>query len=368
MIIDVHCHYALTCRQATVTDRFSFEPATTSSGPAFDSFVSPRMRWRLTGRLLQWLLGFGWRRRDPQELDRQLENWYARHLLAPGPVDRVVLLAFDAYHDRDGRRPPPPAARCHLGSDMYTSNTLIRELCRRFPDRFLFGASVHPYRENAVDCVDEVFEAGACLLKWMPLHQNIDCHDPRTIALMRHCARLGLPVLVHYGEEFTLSTQHEQYRPIDPLLDVLRRLRREGAMPTTIVAHVGTPVYPWGDRRPFKLLVSAMLGEFADAPLYADISALTAWSKTGWLRRLARRQELHGRLLFGTDFPVPLAMPRLRRLLGRNFRDIAGEPSWPQRAVRIYRHCGFNEIVFHRAATLLPNVGFFRRELLAAMV
>jgi predicted TIM-barrel fold metal-dependent hydrolase len=368
LIIDVHCHYTLTCREARVADRFSFEPAATSGGPEFDSFISPRLRRGLVGRLLQGLLGFGWRRRDPQELDRELENWYAQHLLAPGPVDRVVLLAFDAYHDRDGRRPPVPSARSHLGSDMYTSNTLIRELCRRHPDRFLFGASVHPYRPNAIECVDEVFQAGACLLKWIPLHQNIDCQDPRTIRLMQHCARLGLPVLVHYGEEFTLSTQHEQYRPIDPLLEVLRRLRRQGAMPTTIVAHAATPVYPWGDRRPFKSLVSAMLGEFADAPLYADISAMTAWSKTGWLRRLARRQELHGKLLFGTDFPVPPAMPRLRRLIGHRFRDIAAEVSWPHRILRVYRHCGFNEIVFHRAATLLPNVGFFQGQSQPAVV
>jgi len=360
MIIDIHCHYTLTQRRAAAAaDRFSFEPAEVNGQPAFDACLAPRVLHRLTWRAMQWLLGFDRRLGPGPELDERLAAWYERHLLATGPIDRCALLAFDAYHDDDGCRPPFPSSRREHGSDMYTSNSLIRAQCRQHPGRYLFGASVHPYRANAVACVDEVFAAGACLLKWIPLHQNIDCRDPRTIAVLRRCAELGLPLLVHYGPEFTLATQHRRYVSIGPFLDVLRQLRREGCMPTVIVAHVATPVMPLGSRRPHHALVNALLGEFADAPLYADISALTAWGKVEWLRRLAGMQELHGKLLFGTDFPVPLAMLRLRRRLGPAYPRVAGEPSWPQRTLHIYRHVGFNEIVFHRAATLLPNVDFF---------
>jgi hypothetical protein len=133
-------------------------------------------------------------------------------------------------------------------------------------------------------------------------------------------------------------------------------------MPTTIIPHLATPVTPLGHRRSFGILVAALLGEFADAPLYADISALTAWGKIGALRRIARMPALHPKLLFGSDFPVPLATPRLRADLGRAYRRIASVPSWPQRAVHIYRHLGFNEIVFHRAAMLLPNLDYFTRQ------
>ena len=133
-------------------------------------------------------------------------------------------------------------------------------------------------------------------------------------------------------------------------------------MPPTIVAHLATPVTPFGEWNSFRTLIEALLGEFADAPLYADIAALTAWSKTRWLRGIARRQHLHPKLLFGTDFPVPLALPCLRRELGQAYRQVAAEPSWPQRALQVYRHLGFNEIVFHRAAELLPNLDAFARE------
>lgn len=359
MIIDVHCHYTFSRREARPGTRFSFEPAEQNGRPALDSYVAPRKAAGFLWRQWQKLLGLDPRLAVGEPLDRAMDGLYERHLLAPGPIDRFVLLAFDAYHDDAGRRPPPPTRRGERGSDIYTSNSLVRAACQGRPDRFLFGASVHPYRENAVACVEEVFAAGACLLKWLPLHQNIDVDDPRTRDVLRCCARLGLPVLVHYNEEFTLSTQHPKLRPIAPLLAALRALRAEGAMPPVIVAHVATPVTPFGHWRDFHELLAALEGEFADAPLYADISALTTLGKIDFLRRVVRRQDLHGKLLFGTDFPVPPVLFRLRRELRREYAAIAADPSWPQRIARAYRCCGFNEIVFHRAAEVLPNVRAF---------
>lgn len=356
MIIDIHCHCTFTRLEAQPDGRFSFEPAEEHGRPALDSYVAPRalrsLRWRLLG------LYFGlrpWERAGPQ-LDARLTEFYAQHLYGPGPVERVVLLALDAYHDAEGRRLPPPRTRAEPGSDIYSSNSFIHRLCRERPDRLLFGASVHPYRPNAVACVEEVFARGACLLKWLPLHQNIDIADPRTLAVLRCCAKLGLPILVHYGEEFTLATQHPEYQSVTALLDVLRRLRREGCMPITIVAHVATPVTPFGQRHSHEALVAALLEEFADAPLYADLAALTSWGKAGLLRALVRRQDLHAKLLFGSDFPVPLALPLLRRALGAEYAEIRATGSWVQQAARVYRRLGFNEIVFHRAAELLPNL------------
>lgn len=363
MVIDIHCHCTFCRRPAQVADRFSFEraPAGPAAGDAllptaFDSCISPRALARLSWRLARRVFGC-----PPagEALDRRLAAEYERHLKPGDPVQRFVLLAFDAVHDDEGRCPPLPQPGARFGSDIYTSNSLIRDLCRRHPDRFLFGASVHPYRADAEACVEEVFAAGACLLKWLPLHQNIDVRDPRAQAVLRRCAALGLPVLVHYGEEFTLTTHRPALRALEPLLETLRGLRRAAALPPVIVAHVATPATPLGSRRPHRLLVAALLGEFADAPLYADLAALTTWTKAPYLRRLARRQELHGKLLFGSDFPVPPLLGRLRRDLGRDARRLAAVPSWPQRAALACRRLGLGEIVFRRAAALLPHVEFF---------
>lgn len=364
MIIDVHCHYTFTRQRPEAGERFSFEPAPAEHDTAaplrptdFDSYVSSRATARVSWRLVRWWLGYP---PPGADLDRRLAAGYQRHLLvADGPVERFVLLAFDAVHDDDGHCVGVPQRPGVLGSDIYTANTLIRERCRAQPGRFLFGASVHPYRADAPACVEEVFAAGACLLKWLPLHQNIAPSDPRTIAVLRKCAALGLPVLLHAGDEFSLATQRPAYRPVGPWLQALRALRADGSMPPVIFAHVATPVMPWGDRASHRLLIDALLGEFADAPLYADLSALGAWTKVGYLRRLARRPELHGKLLFGSDFPVPTGLWGIRRELGRDYPRLAAMESWPQQAAAAYRRLGFDEIVFHRAAELLPNVDHF---------
>ncbi len=354
MIIDVHCHYTLTARRASeAIERFSFERPGRSGIAAYDSCVSPRFARSLAWRLMRVAADLPPTIRPSGALDARLEDLYARHLHAGGIIDRFVLLAFDAYHTDAGERPPLPVRRDQRGSDIYTSNSLIRALCRAHPGRFLFGASVHPYRRDAVACVEEVAAAGAVLLKWLPLHQNISPHDPRTLDVLRGCARLGLPVLIHCGAEFTLATQHPAYMPFEPWLEALRRLRGEGRMPRTIIAHIATPVLPWQERRSHKLLVRALRGEFADAPLYADISALTAWGKVGWLRKIAAMQDLHAKLLFGTDFPVPVALPRLRGVLRGCYDEVRRIRSWPQQAARICQIAGFCDIVFHRAAKLL---------------
>lgn len=385
MIIDVHCHYTLTRHVARDAERFSFEPlndrqqgalaatdAATRGGmgaspvpnadhtptnfeppTSFDSCVSPRALNRLAWRVMRHVMGLTQPPGD--ELDARLAAAYSQHLQAPGPIDRYVLLAFDAYHDDRGRRPPLPARGDEFGSDIYTSNTLIRHLCRKHPSRFLFGASIHPYRENALACLDEVFASGACLVKWLPLHQNIDVRDERTQAFMRRCAALSLPLLVHYSEEFTLTTQHPELQPIEPLLDILRRLRREGCMPPVIVAHVATPALPFGETASHEALLDALTGEFDDAPLYADISALAVWSKHRFMRRLAAMQHLHHKLLFGTDFPVPPWIAPLRRDLGRCYEAARRERSWAQRTALALRAMGFNEIVFHQAPRILAN-------------
>ncbi len=373
MIIDVHCHYTLTARRRSADiARFSFEPlppvgsdaAREPDHPdAYDSCVSPRFARSLAWLGMRLCAGFHGPAQPSKSLDQELTAFYERHLLADeGPVNRFVLLAFDHYHTHDGRRPALPRERLSPGSDIYTSNSLVRALCRRHPRHFLFGASIHPYRPEALAALDEVAAAGACLVKWIPLHQNVDVRDARTRAFLRRCAELRLPLLVHYSEEFTLRTQHLEHRPIAPLLEVLRDLRREGCMPTVIVAHLATPVTPLGEWRSHRLLLDALRGEFADAPLYADISALTVWGKVDFLRTIVRAQDLHARLVFGSDFPVPLALPRLRRELGRDFARVSAVGSWPQQAALVFRRAGFNEIVMQRASEILPNVDYFVRE------
>lgn len=359
MVIDVHCHVGFSARPvATTIPRFSFEAFGSRGSPGYDSYLSPRMLDRLAWRFVKRWLHVDARRTAGERLDARIDAANARHWSAARSVDRLVLLAFDEYHDDEGCSVGMSLRRSGQGSDLYVSNSLVRSMCEADPNRLLFGASIHPYRSqdgrDACSLLEEVVEAGAVLIKWLPIHQNIRADDPRTVAFLRRAAALDVPLLVHYGGEMSLSCQHREFAGPGPLLRVLRRLRTEGAMPKVIVAHAATPTFAWQSAGGYRELEAALLGEFADAPLYADIAALTSLGRTSWLTRLARRPELHRKLIWGSDWPVPVLLKPLWRTLDRQTRAaIAAEASWIEQSLRVCRAVGFSECVFTQAADVL---------------
>ena len=362
MIVDVHCHLALPARRMTAGGlRFSFEPVGAQGRPGMDAYLPTGMRRGLIWRYFAHRLGLDLHADEPV-LDAQVEDVARAHWLATPSVDRVVLLAFDEYHTDEGvalgavgggagwRARPAP------GSSLYASNSLVRQLCAEHPDKLCFGASIHPYRPHALAAVDEVADAGAVLLKWLPLTQNIDARDPRTQAFVRRLGERGLPLLVHFGGEVTLVTQRPEQQNPQPLLDCLRRLHREGCMPPTIVAHAATPAYPGQAGTCVRQLLDAVRGPLRTAPLYADVAAL--YWRPYWLHRLLRDPTyapLRDRLVFGSDFPVlptALLFPRAR---SRHYRWFATAASWIERSYRILRAVGLPDEAFHRGAEALAS-------------
>lgn len=359
MVIDVHCHVGLSARRAAPdVPRFFFEAAGAAGRPGYDSYFSPRLiaRW-------QWWVMRRWLGIDPSlkagdELDAAIEAFNERHWAEMPGVDRLVLLAFDEYRDDAGGVIGPVEPGGRFGTDLFVSNTFVRSMCSQRPDRYLFGGSIHPYRmhgdRDAVSLLEEVAGAGCVLIKWLPIHQNIRIDDARSVAFLRAAARLGVTMLIHYGGEMSLARQHMEFESPLPLLEVLRKLRAEGSMPVVIVAHVATPSFAWQRSTGFAALVESMLGEFGDDGLYADISALAAPCRTVWLRRLAAMPQSHRKLVWGTDFPIPVLIRPFRRLLDRRTRqELRATASWVERDLRLKRALGFDEGVFNRAAGLL---------------
>lgn len=359
MIIDVHCHVGFSDRRVDRTiRRFSFEAGGALGSPGMDAYFSPRLLARVGWFFIRRQLGLDAGAKHGEGFDARIEAVNRQHWSDAEGVDRLVLLAFDEYHDDSGTAVGAATRRRGTGSDLYVSNSLVRAMCAAQPERFLFGGSIHPYRtqdgRTACDMLGELAGAGAVLIKWLPIHQNIRIDDPRSVAFLAKAAELGMPMLIHYGGEMSLSRQHGEFESPMPLLGVLRGLRADGTMPTVIVAHAATPSFPWQSAAGHHALVEAMLGEFADAPLYADIAALSALGRTGWLRRLAGRRDLHRKLVWGSDYPVPVMLWPYRRCLDREtLREIAASPSWVERSLRVARAIGFDEGVFTQAARIL---------------
>jgi uncharacterized protein len=362
MVIDVHCHVGYSARRIDPTvPRFTFEKNGAPGAPGFDSYLSPRLLNRFAWFFIRRWLGIPRGLPAGDDFDAVLEKIYDRHWSGAPGIDRFVLLAFDEYYDDAGRILGPSQRRAQTGSDLYVSNSLVRALCIARPDRYLFGASLHPYRtegsRDATSMLEELSAAGAVLIKWLPIHQNISAEDPRTVAFLRAAARLKMPMLIHYGGEMSLARQHMEFEHPGPILNVLRSLRADGEMPTVIVAHAATPSFIFQSADGHRQLIDALKSEFADAPLYADISALGAFGRTPWLKRLAADKAVHKKLLFATDFPIPVMLRSFRRLLdGETYARIAAEPSWAEQDLLLKQALGFDSCVFTQAPAIL-NIG-----------
>ena len=357
MIVDVHCHLALPARRVRPeVERFSFEPAGAAGLPGYDAYLPPALRRGLSWRFVGKKLGLDLAAANKERLDRSAEQAFEKHLLSCPGVDRVVLLAFDEYHTDTGIAAEPLDRRRQFtpGSSMYTSNSLVRHFCRRAAQKLLFGASIHPYRPGAIEALDEVRQAGAVLVKWLPLTQNIDPRDERTQAFVRRAGELGIALLIHYGGEVTLPTPHPQLTDPGPMLDLLTRLHREGVMPPTIIAHAATPSFPWQRGPHFHRLIAAMRGDLRAGPLYADISAL--YYRPWWLRKLVhgrRYADVRAKLVFGSDFPVIPSGAFFPWTLAHRWKYIHEHPSWIERSYRLLHSIGVPDEVFERGAKVL---------------
>src|SRR5437762_2489408 len=120
MVIDCHVHISATTHP--------------------HGMVSQRLLKSLPLKFMRWRLGL-----DPAgpAFDAELEALMDRLIGETEGLDAAVVLAFDAVHDREGNF---DRSNTHL----YVTNDYVIELCARHPGRMLFGASIHPYRKDAV--------------------------------------------------------------------------------------------------------------------------------------------------------------------------------------------------------------------------
>jgi uncharacterized protein len=174
-------------------------------------------------------------------------------------------------------------------------------------------ASIHPYRKDALDRLDEAIAKGAVAVKWLPNAQGIDPSLPRCDAFYDKLAQHGVVLLSHAGEEAAVDSAESQ-----DLGDVLRLRRPLDRGVTVVVAHCaglgrGTDLdQPAATERPesFDLFLRLLAEPRYEKTLFGDISAMTQFNRAGRpLRHLLTHPELHPRLVNGSDYPLPAVNP-----------------------------------------------------------
>jgi predicted TIM-barrel fold metal-dependent hydrolase len=258
-------------------------------------FISRKMMRGTLFRFLIWRLGMDVS--HPASANLAYVERLRRELDRSEKIDKAVLLGMDGVYDASGRL---DFAR----TDFLISNSYVLRITREDPDRFLAGVSINPQRRDALEEVERCASEGAALVKVLPNAQCFDTADKRYLPFYRALARHKLPLLSHVGYEFSLVGRDQSAG--DP--ERLRMGLDEGVC--VIAAHGCSHGLFFSEPH----LKTAL--EFARRypRFHIDASALTLPNRVRMLFLLRRHPELHDRLLFGTDYPLPvLAYPALGR-------------------------------------------------------
>ena len=261
---------------------------------------TPENGCRLSRRMLKSPLArfLAWRQRlplhDPETANRRYVENLERELAASRRVGRAVLLAMDGVYDADGRLDEG-------GTEFLISNDHLFAVTRASM-RLLPGVSVNPARADAIDELERCAEKGAVLVKVLPNAQGFDPADRRFVPFYAALARLGFPLLSHVGYEFSLIGRDQSVGDPGRLVSALE----QGV--AVIAAHGCSSGLFFRERHfPTMLDLARRYPNF-----FVDTSALTIPNRVGALFRLRRHPEMFDRLLFGTDYPLPvLAYPSL---------------------------------------------------------
>jgi hypothetical protein len=239
-------------------------------------------------------------------------------------VARAVLLGLDGVYDGAGKL---DEGRTHV----LISNEAVFAACDRRPDVFLPGVSINPRRRDAGDELERCAARGAVLVKFLPNIQGFDPADRAYRSFYRAMARLRLPLLSHVGCEYTLIAQDQRLGGMDRLRTALE----EGV--TVIAAHGSSSGrLVWDGEWPALL---RLIGLYRN--LYCDVSALTLWNRVPGIFRISRHPELFDRLLFGTDYPLPVfAWPALAAGSWPSYRQAKAEDNRFDRYLRVLEAIG----------------------------
>lgn len=260
---------------------------------------------------------------DPEGSNQRYVENLEIELKCSAEVSRAVVLGMDGVYGSDGLLDDGR-------TEFLVSNDAVFAACRG-RDCFLPGPSVNPMRRDALDELERCKALGAALIKTLPNSMGFNPCLPGFKPFYQALSRLKLPLLSHVGYEFAVIAGEQMFGNPELLIPALD----EGV--TVIAAHGGSSGLFVLERN-----LPVLLGMMARYPnLYADVSAMTLPNRVRALFQLARHPEVFDRLLFGTDYPIPVfAYPCLAAFSLSGYRAARSAPSRFDRQARVIREVG----------------------------
>lgn len=245
---------------------------------------------------------------DPKLLVRQPFETYVSSMVQSikesAYVEKVCLFGVDVRVDERGKEIHRDRTVCAMNDDVIA-------VANRFPDQFIPFCSINPRRPDALDRIEEQLENGCKGAKFLQNYWGVDLNDERFIPYYEKLKTHNIPLIIHVGSEYSISS-HTQYERIA----MLNLPLATGV--TVIAAHMGLgrlnyKLCLWRnfskDPRYFDEDYFVLLDMLMQHPnLYADISAILTPMRARALRHLSEQTDVHDKILFGTDYPVPFTI------------------------------------------------------------
>jgi len=283
-----------------------------------DAFVNPKMRSGVNLERLKFLIYIS--AADIKNIDNADQEYAARLTrLARGQKrhGKFRILAFDKHYHVDGS--------VNLAkTNMYVPNHYVVDLARQHPDIFLPVISLHPYRPDALEELDKWAKTGVKYIKWLPNAMGMDPASESVEPFYRKMKEHNMILLSHAGEEQAVEAEEDQQLG-NPL-----RLRKPLDMGVrVIIAHAASlgTCEDLDSREAKKTNCFDLFLRLMDEPKYAglafgEISAMLQFNRMPVpFSTLLKRQDLHSRLVNGSDYPLPAinALIRTRSLASDGF-------------------------------------------------
>ena len=259
-------------------------------------------------------------------------------------TSKAVVLALDGIINDQGK-----LAKSH--TQVYVPDEFVSQEVKKY-DNLLYGASINPYRKDAIARLEKAKNQGAVLVKWIPSIMRIDPADDQLIPFYRKMVELELPLLTHTGQE--RSFKHAN----DELADPIRLTLPLKLGVKVIAAHIATTGEVQGVDN-FKRIIP-MFSE--NNNLYTDISSLTQINKLNYLDAAIKEPAVLKRMLNGSDWPLqffPLVSPwyHINNISLADARFVHQVENVFDRDTLLKVSLGVPREVFKRSASLLRTHG-----------
>ncbi|MEE9330665.1 MAG: amidohydrolase family protein [Methylophilaceae bacterium] len=239
---------------------------------------------------------------DPDNIDHSTVNRMLNLAKEMPTGYKSMLFAFDWFHNEDGK----PNKE---NSIFYIPNEYAARIASEHPQYFEWVASIHPYRDDAVDALEQAKAQGARAIKWLPPGMGIDPASPKCDAFYKKAADLNIPIITHTGRESAVQGGNQDHG--NPLR--LRRALDQGVR--VVLAHCASDGddedLDNGNKRIKSLDLFARLMDTPDYQTlaYGEISAITLINHAWAIKTVLERSDWHGRLVNGSDYPLPAILP-----------------------------------------------------------